>query len=133
MFCREQCARLADRREEIESRGAQLIAIGNGNAQWARAFIESENIDFPVFVDPSRQSYDAFGMKRGTSEVMTLKSLRHAARAMSRGFRQSATRGDPVQIGGVVVFDASGEMIYTHLEEEAGDLADLDEVIAALD
>jgi hypothetical protein len=133
MFCREQCARLVERQGDIEARGAQLIAIGNGRAEWARAFIEAEGVDFPVFVDPSRQSYDAFGMKRGTSKVMTLRGVGHATRATTQGFRQTATRGDPLQIGGVVVFDADGEILYTHVEEEAGDLADIDEVLAALD
>jgi hypothetical protein len=124
---------LVERKDEIDARGAQLIAIGNGHAHWAQAFIDETGIDFPVYVDPSRQSYDAFGMKRGALEGMGLRTLRHGRRARRAGFRQTATRGDPVQNGGVVVFDENGEVIYTHVEAETGDLADLDEVIAALD
>lgn len=64
---------------------------------------------------------------------MGLRTLRHGRRARKAGFRQTAVRGDPVQNGGVVVFDENGNVIYVHIEQETGDLADLDEVIAALD
>lgn len=109
-----------------------MVAIGNGNAEWAKAFIDAENVDFPVFVDPSRQTYDAFGMRRGALEGMNLRTMRHGRRARKAGFRQTAVRGDPVQNGGVVVFDENAEIIYAHVEQETGDLADLDKVIEAL-
>ncbi len=132
MFCREQVARLAERLDEIEAADAQLIAIGNGNAHWAKAFIDQENVTFPVFVDPGLKSYEHFGMKRGLGEVMTVKSLVHAGRALGGGHRQSGIRGDGIQNGGVVVLDEGGNVIYEHIEQQTGDLADLDEVIAAL-
>jgi len=122
-----------ERKDDIEAKGAQLIAIGNGQPHWAQAFIVDEDIDFPVYVDPSRQSYEAYQMRRGATEVFSLRSLRNAARATREGFRQTETRGDPVQNGGVVVVGESREILYLHVEREAGDLADLDEVIAALD
>lgn len=133
MFCREQAARLGKRIDEIRAADAQLVAIGNGHERWARAFIEEEGVDFPVYVDPSRASYEHFGMKRGMSEVFGPKSVKHSMRAMSQGHFQTKTRGDAFQNGGVVVIDDEGEIVYRHVEDEAGDLADLDEVIAALD
>lgn len=132
MFCREQAARLGQRLDEIEDAGAQLIAIGSGHARWARDFIEEQGVEFPVFVDPGVRSYEHFGMKRGLREVVTLKSVRHAGRALSAGHRQSPIRGDGLQNGGVVVTNANGDVVYKHVEQETGDLADLDEVIAAI-
>lgn len=132
MFCREQSARLKERRTEIEATGAQLIAIGSGHARWAKAFIEEEGVEFPVYVDPGTRSYEHFGMKKGMFEVFNPKSLRHSQRARAAGFHQSRVRGDGLQNGGVVVVDPDGEIIYRHVEEEAGDLANLDEVIASL-
>jgi len=132
MFCREQAARLGQRKAEIEAAGAQLIAIGNGHAHWAEAFIEDEGVDFAVFVDPGRDAYKHFGMKRGMTSVLGPKSVKHSIRAMGNGHYQSQTRGDAFQNGGVLVIDAGGDIVYEHIESEAGDLADLDEVIAAL-
>lgn len=133
MFCREQSARLGERKSEIEAKGAQLIAIGNGHAHWAQAFIEAEDVDFPVFVDPGKRAYSEFGMQHGRRKVLNHKSAAHSARATSQGFKQTAVRGDPFQNGGVVVVDEDGEIAYIHVEEVAGDLANLDEVLAALD
>jgi peroxiredoxin len=118
--------------DEIETAGAQLIAIGSGHAGWARDFIEEQGVEFPVFVDPGVRSYEHFGMKRGLGEVLTLRSLRHAGRAIGGGHRQSPVRGDGLQNGGVVVIDRNGDVVYKHVEQETGDLADLNEVIAAL-
>ena len=133
MFCREQSARLNERLPEIEARGAQLIAIGNGHAHWAQAFIDDEGIEFPVFVDPGRRSYKEFGMQHGRRKVFNRKTKAHSERARDSGFRQTATKGDPFQNGGVVVLDEAGDVIFSHVEEVTGDLADLDQVIAALD
>lgn len=72
-------------------------------------------------------------MRRGALEGLSLRTLRHGRRARQAGFRQTAVRGDPTQNGGVVVFDENGELIYAHIEAQTGDLADLDDVIAALD
>ncbi len=123
---------MGQRLGDIEAADAQLIAIGNGHEHWARAFVEQEGVRFPVYVDPGRNSYEQFDMKRGVSEVLGARSLKHSLRAMSRGHFQSQTRGDPLQNGGVVVLDANGEIVYEHVEDEAGDLADLEEVMASL-
>lgn len=132
MFCREQAARLGDRLAEIEETGAQLVAIGNGQARWAKAFIEAEHVDFPVYVDPGRRAYEHFGMKRSMLGVLAPKSVKHSFRAMSAGHFQTQTRGDALQNGGVVVVDPAGHILYEHIESEAGDLADLDEILAVL-
>lgn len=123
---------MGHRMDEIEAAGSQLIAIGNGHAHWARRFIEEEGIDFPIFIDPGLRSYEHFGMKRGLGEVLGLKSLIHAGRALTSGHRQSDIRGDGLQNGGIVIVDENGDVVYSHIEEETGDLADLDEVMAAL-
>ena len=109
-----------------------MVAIGNGHAHWAEAFIEAEGIEFDVYVDPGKRSYQEFGMQHGRRKVFNRRSKANGERAAAGGFKQTAVRGDPWQNGGVLVFDESGEIIYSHVEEVAGDLADLDEVVAAL-
>lgn len=83
-------------------------------------------------MDPAKRSYDHYGMRRGATEVVNRKALVNSLRAISKGFRQTETRGDAFQNGGVIVVDSNGDIVYTHIEREAGDLADMDDVIAAL-
>ena len=85
-----------------------------------------------LYVDPSRETYKSWDMKRGPATVTGPRTLAHAARATAAGFRQSATRGSVTQIGGVIVFAADGTVLYEHIESEAGDIADYNEVLHAL-
>jgi hypothetical protein len=86
-----------------------------------------------VWVDQRRRTYRHLGFKRGPgSTLFSLATLRHALRAMRKGFRQGTTQGDPWQQGGVLVVRAGGEALYCHASEEAGDLAPTAEVLAAV-
>ncbi len=123
---------MAKRLDEITAKGAQLIAIGNGDAKWANAFVKAENVTFAVYVDPGRRTYAALGMNRALLGILDPKVISHGARASKAGFKMSMVRGDPFQNGGVAVVGADGELRYVHIENESGDLADLDEVIGAL-
>ena len=120
------------REDEIADLGGKVIAIGNGTADHARHFLESEDVDIEVYVDPERTTYKAFDMKRGPQTVTGLKTMKHGARAAAKGFMQTATRGSTTQIGGVLVVDEDGSIVFEHIESEAGDIADYDAVIAAL-
>lgn len=133
MFCREQSARLASRHDEIRARGAALYAIGNGTVPFARAFREEMPASFPLFTDPSRQSYRAFGMRRRAVDFLKPSVLFGGHRAIRAGFHQTAVRGDALQNGGVVIVGTDGRVLYRHVESAAGDLADLDDVLAALE
>jgi hypothetical protein len=53
-------------------------------------------------------------------------------RAWKAGHKQTGTRGDALQNGGVVVVRKGGDVVYRHVERAAGDLASIDEVLAAL-
>jgi hypothetical protein len=99
---------------------------------FAKAFADEMPTDFPIYTDPDRQSFRAFAMKRSKTGLLKPATWRNAARALSSGHRQTAVKGDPFQDGGVVVVRPGGEVAYTHIEKQSGDLADLDAVIAAL-
>jgi peroxiredoxin len=116
----------------IHQAGAELVVVGSGSPEMARAFVEDVGLTTPVYTDPSRRSYALAGLKRGVLATFSLRGMGHAARAMKKGFRQSATRGDPWQQGGVLVVERGGRIGYVHRDSEAGDLAPEQEVLAAV-
>ena len=134
MFCREQVAQLRDKLPEIRAGGAELAVIGNGNADFARAFREDLALPDSVvlLVDPELRSYRAAGMRRGRAELFSPRLAANAFRAMRTGFRQGSVQGDPFQLGGMLVIRPDGTLSYRHVSSEAGDHAPLDEVLAAL-
>ncbi len=111
-----------------------MAVIGNGTPLMARDFAESFNVSVPLYTDPWRRSYEAAGWRRHTgSALLGLGStLKAGVRAMKGGFRQGRTKGDPFQLGGVLVVDPQGSVLFEHSDKTAGDHADMDSILAAL-
>ena len=49
---------MRDQIDEIHARGAELVIIGNGGANFAAAFREDFEIDGPLLVDPERDKQE---------------------------------------------------------------------------
>lgn len=129
MFCRERAARFAALRGELAASGVTLAFVGNGNVMMANAFKEDFDVQDPLYTDTSRASYKALGLKRNFG---LMKSLGRGKRAMAAGFKQGKTAGDVWQQGGVVLFDADGSVRWKHIDDGAGDPADLSAFRAAV-
>jgi AhpC/TSA antioxidant enzyme len=120
-------------RQEIQDRGAELAIVGNGAALFVRAFREDLGLDVPVYTDPSLETYRALAFHRGLARtVLSPRTWAHAARALAGGFYQGRTRGDPLQLGGVVVVRPDGTVAYRYASAEAGDHPPIADILAAL-
>lgn len=132
MFCREQVAQLRDAHDAIVERGARLLVVGNGTPAMARDFAEGRDVPFELVVDPSRKTYRTAGFNRSGGRFLIPRILTNGARATGRGFRQGRTRGDPVQLGGVLVIAPPGEVKMHFVSETAGDHPTTEDILRAL-
>lgn len=132
LFCRQQVADLSAHREQIRSLGAELIVIGHGSIDEARAFRDEHHLTFPLFTDPGRHAYRALEMRHGRRTLMSPRVVVHTVTAMWRGFRQTFVAGDPLQQGGVVVIAPGGVERYRYISREAGDHPPVSRILAAL-
>lgn len=120
--------------KRIHAAGAELVIVGNGSAHFAQAFREDLKLTTPLYTDPSLNSYAALGMKRGLGGAAgSLAALRNAARALAAGHRQGPVQGDAWQLGGVLVVDTEGGVLYRHLSDAAGDHPPVADVLRALE
>lgn len=133
MFCRQQVVQLRDERESFRQRGAEIVVVGNGGVDHARWFRDEEHLPFPVFTDPSRESYKRAGLKRGLGSAVSPKVFVNAFRAYREGHRQTSTKGDAMQLGGVFVIAPGGRVLYEQRSEVAGEHPPIAELLAALD
>ncbi len=124
---------MRDAKDELESRGAKVVVVGNGQPHHARMFAEDENVPFTLWVDPEMKAYAAAGLRRGVRAVFSRHMAGNALRAMRGGFRQTKVKGDPWQNGGVFVITPQGSTLMEQISREAGDHAEIAEVLAALD
>ena len=117
---------------KIRALGAELVVVGSGQPNFARAFREDLNLDCPILLDPELRAYAAAGLRRDMRSTFNLKALGHGFRALRGGFRQEGIQGDPWQQGGVLVINPAGTVLFQHVSEAAGDHPDPARVVAAL-
>ena len=132
LLCREQVSRLSRIVPELRALGANVVVVGSGRPQFARAFREDLALDVPILVDPDLVSYRAAGMQRTLRATVSLGLLKNAWRAYRAGHRQRAVEGDPWQQGGVLVLGPGDRDVYTYISQVAGDHPDEAEIVAAV-
>jgi hypothetical protein len=122
-------------RDEFEKAAVTLVLIGQGTPRQAARFRESWDIELPVLVDAKRESYRAAGAKVATmGELLGPRSVsRGAAKTLASGgrIRQGRVIGHPAQLGGALVIDPSGTVIWSHMSEDPSDNASPEEILEA--
>jgi len=126
-------AQLRDRVDEIRELGAELVVVGNGAVNFAKAFREDYRLDSPLLVDPELRAYRAAGLRRGRVEALSPRLPLNALRALRGGSRQGSIQGDVWQLGGVFVIRPGGELAYRYVSRVAGDHAPVDAILDALE
>jgi peroxiredoxin len=123
---------LRDRYEEFTSRGAQVAAVGMGTPAMAADFKREHEVPFPVLIDHTKETYRLLDFKRATL-VDALKPkvlVRGAVSFLKRG--QALPKQDPAQLGGAIVVDRDGHIIFIHRAKDAQDNAPVDALLEAL-
>ena len=121
------------RYEEITGRGAELVAIGTGDARYAKAFIADEDIPFPVLLDEDADAARAASVRKGS--VMDLVGPRTAAgalKATAAGHRQHRTGKRGAQLGATFVIGPGDTVRYAHIDRDVSDHAPIEDVLGAL-
>lgn len=133
LFCREQVAEVRTHAAEFQAAGVDVVVVGNGSIVEAAAFATTYAGPLRVLTDPTREAYCAFGMQRGWRTAANVGTVSRAVRALARGYRQAARpQGDPLQQGGVLVFEAGGRERWRFISKEAGEHPPIEAVLAAL-
>jgi len=120
--------------DEIERRGAEVVAIGTGNVRYAASFVADEDVPFPVLVDDDARAARAASVPRiGFFRLITDRRSRAGAkRARAGGHRIHKAGRRVTQLGATFVLGPGAQLRYEHIDEHSADHAPLAEVIAAL-
>jgi peroxiredoxin len=121
--------------DEITATGADVVAIGTGNAMYANAFITDEQIPYTVLIDADGAAAKAAAVKGGVGVLFKLATpsvLKAGKRARDAGHRQGKTGDRPMQLGATFIVGPGNTIRYEHLDDDVGDHAPLADVLAAL-
>jgi hypothetical protein len=132
MHCREHVVQLHGKVDVLEAAGARLHVIGNGAPMFVAGFRETTGYGGSLYTDPSRELYQAAGLRSGLATVLTVGTMTRTVGAFRRGFRQGRTQGSALQQGGVLVIARDGEILWRHVSAGPGDNATVTEIVAVL-
>ena len=125
---------MREHHDEITKAGADVVAIGTGDARYAEAFVTEEQIPFPVLVDDDGEAATAASVKRVNPAALLFdpRAVGGARRAYRAGFRIKKSGKRVNQLGATFVIGPGREIRYEHLDAHTADHAPLDEVLASL-
>lgn len=110
-----------------------MVAIGQGTPAEAAWFRRQFKLPFPVFADPERQAYRAFGLGFArASDLVKPDLLIAAARTVASGVAPGRTMGDRRQLPGTFLIDRQGIIRWAKPARHAADLATTDDILAAV-
>lgn len=110
-----------------------MTAIGTGGRRYALAFIEDEQVPFPVLLDEEGTAAEIVGTNTlGVGSVLSPAAWSAGFRSFKGGNRQQRTGRRPFQLGATLVVGPGNVLRYADFEDHAGDHADLEEVLEAL-
>jgi peroxiredoxin len=125
---------LRGRYDEIQGRGAEVVAVGTGSVRYAAAFVTDEDVPFPVLVDDDARAARAASVRKvGFFRLLTdSRSRPGAKRARAAGHRIHRAGKRVTQLGATFVIGPGDEVRYEHVDDHSADHAPIDDVLAAL-
>jgi hypothetical protein len=118
---------------DITASGADVVAIGTGDARYARAFVDDEEIPFLVLVDDDASAARAASVKKiNFFSLVGPATWSGTKRAWSDGYRIHKSGKRVNQLGASFVLGPGSTVHYEHHDGDSTDHAPLDEVLAAL-
>lgn len=136
IFCHQMVHDIVTHTEEILSRGARILIVGNGTAEQAARFFSMKKLPrlgVTVTTDAERESFKAAEFERGYLRTFAHPGALNAyVSAKRQGHRITGLFGDLTQLGGLVATRPPARPLYFHRSRFAGDNANLEAVIAGL-
>ena len=119
--------------EQIEASGARLVLIGQATPKHAAHYKRRFAPDLYILADEKRESYAAMGLPRaGATQLVGPKSLAKGIARGATGVGVGRVIGDVQQLGGTFIVDQGGEILWSHVMQDASDIPSIDELLEAL-
>ena len=118
---------------EFKELGAAVAAVSFEPPEQVRGFARVMGLPFPVLSDPDRAGYAAFGLTAGErGKVWSRQTAGAYLRGLAHGRLPHMPRGDTAQLGGDVILDAGGSVIYVYRSDTPADRPSVDDLLDAV-
>lgn len=108
-FCKAHAQAIETRAQDFRDLGLEIALVGCGDLDEARRFAVEQRITVPLYNDPHRLAYQAYGVgEASATSILNPKVLLGGARAATRGFLPKRSSGNPLQLQGQFLIDRDG-------------------------
>jgi peroxiredoxin len=118
--------------DEIKALNTDVIAISFESGYWVQVWLSETKAQFPLYLDPSRQAYQAYGLTRSRWRSWSPKNLWYYAKALQQGRSFHTTDGDIAQLGGDFIVDTQGIVRLAHRSQDPTDRPSITTLLSAL-
>ena|SRR3989442_14872921 len=129
-------------RDRLAATGGDVVLVGMGTPDHARAFKDETGIEFGILLSRDKAAYRAMELKRGsTREVFAPGQLRSSAlralgvgagRARGGNLALRPAQQDWHQFGGAFVFARGGDLVFEQRARDPSDTASVEDLERAL-
>jgi hypothetical protein len=110
-----------------------LVLIGQATPKHAAHYKRRFAPDLEILADEKRESYKAMGFPRaGAAQLIGPKSLAKGLARSASGVGVGRVIGDVQQLGGTFIIDQGGEVLWSHVMQDASDTSSVEELLEAL-
>lgn len=100
---------------------------------WAQRWQTEVCPHFPLLLDPERQLYLAFGLKRSMLRSWNLRTLLRYARYLLSGRSLEGIQGDSAQLDGDFLVDERGRLVHAHRSRDPLDRPTVGSLLKVID
>jgi peroxiredoxin len=135
-ICRAALYGLRERAADFEARNASVAVIAPTDAVAAAHFRKLYRVPFPLFADPLRKAYRAFGIYEGSlmDAISPGVAARQLREALHGNWPYVDIHGPTLrQLGGVVIVDRAGAVRFTHVAQPIYEYPSVDAYLRVID
>lgn len=118
--------------EQIKALNTQVTLVSFETGYWLQVWLAETEAPFPLFLDPDRQAYQAYGLERSLWRSWGPKNLWYYFKARLQGRQTHPTNGDTSQLGGDFIVDAQGIIRMAHRSQDPTDRPPVTQLLATL-
>ena len=127
VFCREQLT-------ELGKTDSPITFVGRGTPDDARKLRGEIGFIRPMICDIQGRLFEEAGCAQGKlSQLGGLPTVKSGLRALSKGNRFHRPQTDPRQLGGTLVIQPNGEIMWRYMSKFAGDHPTLGQIQTAVE
>ena len=110
-----------------------MVLIGQATPKHAAHYKRRYAPDLEILADVDRKSYKAMKFPRAsTTQLVGPKSLAKGLVRGASGVGVGRPIGDVAQLGGTVLVQPDGDIVWTHVQQDASDNPSIEELLEAL-